>query len=539
MGQIELSAVDGPAWRAVLVSNTQMQIMEREARRMEQEKSYRDVFECSPDAILIIEGDRFVDCNPAALRMLRYADKKALLKLRAHPAEISPPNQPNGRDSFEMAEEYLGITFESGSHTFEWTHLCGDGEHLLVEVQLTVVRHGEKPVVHVVWRDISERKRLEAELRQAQRLEAVGRLAGGVAHDFNNLLLVIISHSELLEGEFQSGQPDPKHVTGIRSAADRAVDLTRQLLAFSRGQPVQPRVTDLNFLVERLGGLLERLIGEHIKLSLKLQHESVAVFADPSQLEQVVVNLAVNARDAMPSGGTLAISVDRYRVGSREPLGQLPPGDYVRLSVADSGVGMTQQELERAFDPFYTTKALGKGTGLGMATVHAVAVQNGGLASIESTLAQGTTVQVLFPMSRRDPVSHQAEPRPNPQTGGGETILLVEDEQAIRDLFKSTLTAKGYRTLTAADGQEALDLVARWDKPIDLLVTDVVMPRISGPELVRRLSTVLTDLRVLYMSGYTEEDLRDLPDEKRAGLLKKPFPPSQLEAEIRRILDAD
>jgi nitrogen-specific signal transduction histidine kinase/CheY-like chemotaxis protein len=405
---------------------------------------------------------------------------------------------------------------------------------------LTVVRRGEKPVVHVVWRDISERKRLEAELRQAQRLESVGRLAGGVAHDFNNLLLVILGHSELLESEFESGQPDPKHVAGIRSAADRAVDLTRQLLAFSRGQPVLPRVTDLGVLVDKLGGLLERLIGEHIELALKLQQELLNVFADPSQLEQVVVNLAVNARDAMPSGGRLVISVDRCQISSRGPLGQLTPGDYVRLRVADSGVGMTHEQIDRAFDPFYTTKALGKGTGLGMATVHAIAVQNGGHASIESTPAHGTTVQVLFPLSRRDPVVPEPGPRQNRRTGGGETILLVEDEQAIRDLFESALTAKGYRVLTAADGQEAVDRTAQWGKSIDLLITDVVMPRVSGPELVRRLSMVLTDLKVLYMSGYSgEADLRGMSDGERAGLLEKPFSPMQLEAEIRRILDAD
>lgn len=505
-----------------------------------QEKSYKELFEGSPDAILIIEGDRFVDCNPAAVRMLRSANKEALLALGPHPAEISPPTQPDGRNSFEKAEEYLGITFERGSHTFEWTHVCGDGELLLVEVQLTVIRHGEKPMVLVVWRDISERKKLEAELSRAQRLEAVGRLAGGVAHDFNNLLLVILGHSELLAEEFKKGRPDPKHVEGVQTAADRAVDLTRQLLAFSRGQPVLARATDLGVLVEKLGGLLERLIGEHIRLSLKSGEEQHTVFADPSQLEQVVVNLAVNARDAMASGGDLEIAVDRCRISARQPLGQLPDGDYVTLRVTDTGVGMSREQLDRAFDPYYTTKDSGKGTGLGLATVHAIAEQNGGHASIESTAGQGTAVHVSFPLSHREPVSGAPKPSPTRPAAGGETILLVEDEQAIRDLFKTTLTSQGYRVITAGDGQEALDRVARGGQSIDLLITDVVMPRVSGPELVRRLSTTLPKLSVLYMSGYSEEsDLRGMSDEERAGLLQKPFSPKQLEAEIRRILDAN
>ncbi len=515
---------------------------------MEKDKSYQELFKRSPDAILIIEGDRFVDCNPAAVRMLRFPSKQALLDrysgatdsgaLSAHPADISPPLQPDGRESFEKAEECLAIAFERGSHTFEWAHLCADGESILVEVQLTVVRRGEKPVLHVVWRDISERKRLEAELRRAQRLEAVGRLAGGVAHDFNNLLVVILGHSELLAEEFESGQPDPKHVADIRSAADRAADLTRQLLAFSRGQPAQVRATDLGDLVERLGGLLKRLIGEHIELKLKRQDEALTVVADPSQLEQLVVNLAVNARDAMPSGGVLELSVDQHRISSREPLGQLPAGAYVALRVTDSGTGMTHDQVERAFDPFYTTKSLGKGTGLGLATVHAIAKQNGGHASIESGPDLGTTVQVLLPLSDREPVPLGHEPPQRQTTGGGETILLVEDEDRIRDLFEEGLKAKGYRVLTAQDGQEALDRVAQWGKPIDLLVTDVVMPRVSGPELVRRLSTKWPRLRVLYISGYSAEcDLSVMSDKERASVLQKPFACKRLQAEVRRILD--
>lgn len=517
---------------------------------MGEKYSYQELFERSPDAILIMEGDRFVDCNPAAVRMLRFPSKQALLERysgatsrgaqRAHPADLSPPFQPDGRDSFAKAEEYLAITFERGSHTFEWTHLCSDGNPLLVEVQLTVVRRGEKPMLLVVWRDISERKRLEAELRRAQRLEAVGRLAGGVAHDFNNLLVVILSHCELLADEFASGQPDPEHVAGIRSAADRATDLSRQLLAFSRGQPVQARPTNLGDLVEQLGDMLRRLIGEDIDLTLNCGNEGLTVVADPGQLEQLVVNLAVNARDAMPDGGTLDISVGRHRISSREPLAQLPPGDYVILRVTDSGVGMTQEQVDHAFDPFYTTKAMGKGTGLGLATVHAIAEQSGGHASIESATNRGTSVSVLLPLSDHAPDRAARGMRQECTPGGEETILLVEDERNIRDLFESALTDGGYRVLGAQDGQDALDQLAQWGGPIDLLVTDVVMPRMSGPALVRHLSDTMPELKVIYMSGYSEvRDLSVTSSDREVVVLQKPFTPGALLAEVRDALDQE
>jgi signal transduction histidine kinase len=485
--------------------------------------SYREVFEHAPDAILIIEGDRFVDCNPAAVRMLRFSDKDALLArysgageaggLSAHPADMSPPRQPDGRDSFEKAEEFLALTFEHGTHTFEWEHTCADGEPLVVEVQLTRVRGGDEPVLHVVWRDIGERKRLEAELRRAQRLEAVGRLAGGTAHDFNNLLLVIISHAEQLAEEIQTGQPDGEHAAEILSAADRAADLTRQLLAFSRGQPVQPRATDLGALIDGLGSLLRTLVGEQIELDLNCETGPLTVFVDPSQLEQLVVNLVANARDAMPDGGHIDVSVEQRNFGAGEDTGRPRAGRYVTLTVADSGEGMTHDQLDRAFDPFYTTKALGKGTGLGLATVHAIAEQNGGKAWIESAPGRGSRVHVALPLSEREPVLLERQPGQQRDTEGEETILLVEDEEAIRGLL----------------GRQA----------IDLLITDVIMPRVSGPELARRLSTSRSRLRVLFMSGYFDtESLAASTSLERAAVIQKPFSPKVLLAEVRRLLDA-
>jgi signal transduction histidine kinase/CheY-like chemotaxis protein len=509
---------------------------------------YRELFELSPDAILVIEGDRFVDCNPAAVRMLRFASKAELLArysgdtehggLRAHPGEFSPPRQPDGRDSFEKANEMIGIAFERGNHRFEWEHVRADGEVFPVEVQLTVVRRGENPTLHVVWREIGERKRLEAELRQAQRLEAVGRLAGGIAHDFNNLLVVILSHAELLDQESPADGPSAEHAREIRLAADRAAALTRQLLAFSRGQPIQPRPTDLGRLVAHLAGLLRRLIGEHIELGLDLPEEGATVEVDPSQLEQLVINLAANARDAMPGGGRIEIAVRRCEREGRASAGELPPGPYVALRVSDTGKGMSRNELDHAFDPFFTTKPQGEGAGLGLATVHAIAKQNRGTARITSPAGAGTTVEVLLPWCDAPPVEFTARPPARRSAGGGETVLVVEDEQAIRKLLQSVLEREGYRVLTARDGAEALDLVGEHEQTIDLLLTDVVMPRVSGPELVRRLSKIRRGFKVMYMSGYSHEGpLSGITVGEEAEVLAKPFSPSQLLAEVRSVLD--
>ena len=507
--------------------------------------TYRELFERSPDAILVIEGDRFVDCNPAAVRMMRYASKAELLArysgdtehgaLRAHPGEFSPPRQPDGRDSFEKANEMMAIAFEQGSHLFEWDHLRADGEVFPVEVQLTVVRRGDDPLLHVVWRDISERKRLEAELRQSQRLEAVGRLAGGIAHDFNNLLVVVLSHAELL-GEKLDGVEDREHVGQIQGAAERAAALTRQLLAFSRGQPVQPRPTDLGDLVARLSALLQRLIGEDIELDLALPSAPVIVEADPSQLEQLVMNLAANARDAMPEGGSLAIEVARTDVTPRSPMGQLAPGAYAALEVRDTGTGMSPEQLDHAFDPFYTTK--GEGAGLGLATVHAIAEQNAGTAFLESEPGMGTRVGVVLPICESQPVAPDERPGIPKPTGGGETILIAEDEAAIRQLLETAMQRTGYRVLSARDGVEALEIAEAHPGEVDLLLTDVVMPRLSGPELVRKLARSHPRLKVMYMSGYSHGGpLAAVAPGEKAEILQKPFSPRRLLAELRELLD--
>ncbi|MGH0037213.1 MAG: ATP-binding protein [Myxococcota bacterium] len=511
--------------------------------------TYRELFERSPDAILVIEGDRFIDCNQAAVRMLRYPSKQALLDrytgdtrhggLRAHPGEFSPPRQPDGRDSFEKADAMMEVAFARGSHSFEWDHVRADGEVFPVEVQLVVVRRGDKPILLVLWREIADRREAEAEVRRAQRLEAVGRLAGGIAHDFNNLLVLILSHAELMQAGLDSGQPDGDHLQAITAAAERATDLTRQLLAFSRGQPIQPRPTDLVALVDRLAKLLKPLIGEDIELVIASGPGPLTVEADPTQLEQLVMNLAANARDAMPGGGHLEISVRSVQVGPSSPLDPLPHGEYVALCVLDSGEGMSGDQLDHAFDPFYTTKASGEGSGLGLATVQAIAEQNRGRALIESRPGTGTQVRVLLPRSWASPLERTRERRQSHPPAGGETVLLVEDERAIRELIETVLTGSGYQVLGASDGEEAIRVVREYDSPIDLLITDVVMPRLSGPRLVEELGSLRPGLRVLYVSGYSHEGALVGAGSGAAKVLQKPFSPRVLLDEVRKILDSD
>jgi len=510
---------------------------------------YRELFENSPDAILIIEDDRFVDCNPAAAKMLRFPSKEALLErysggadtLRAHPGEFSPPQQPDGRDSYEKANEMMKLAFEKGSHRFEWEHVRADGECFPVEVLLTAVYRGQRQVLHVVWREIGERKRLEQALRQAQRLEAVGRLAGGIAHDFNNLLVVILSHAELLKQELTAAKATEQaaRVAEIEAAGNRAASLTRQLLTFSRGQPVQPKPTDLVELLTGLDGLLGRLIGENIDYAIRLSEGPVTVEVDPSQIEQLVINLSANARDAMPEGGKLEVALERYQHAVSSGLPGLVAGDYAVVRVSDTGEGMTREQIDRAFDPFYTTKPPGAGSGLGLATVHAIAEQCGGAAFIESALGEGTSVRVYLPLSSAAPLRLAAPQRASTSLRGSETVLVAEDEEAIRKLIEIVLSRQGYRVLTAADGVEALELVRRSDRAIDLVITDVVMPHLSGPEMVERLRAERHDAKVIFMSGYAKQGSLAAIEHAKAEILEKPFSPQIILERVRELLDRE
>jgi signal transduction histidine kinase len=390
-------------------------------------------------------------------------------------------------------------------------------------------------------RDLTRQRKLEDQLLQAQKMEAVGQLAGGVAHDFNNLLTVIMSYSSMLLADGAPGDSDRSDIQAISDAAMRAAALTRQLLAFSRKQVLQLQPVNVNAVVTDVEKMLRRLIGEDITLSTHLDPQLALINADRGQLEQVLLNLAVNARDAMPDGGTLTLTTDNADLSEEHGDRHLgaAPGKYIMLAVTDTGTGMTKEVQQRLFEPFYTTKGAGKGTGLGLATVHGIVKQLGGDVYVYSELGHGTTFKVYFPHLKATPelVVAAVEQREAPR--GSETILLAEDDDALRSLGARVLGAFGYNVLVARTGSDALRIVAEHVGPIDLVATDVVMPEMSGGQLVERVLKARPGIRVLFMSGYTDDEVmrRGVIDGQTA-FLQKPFTPDMLAHKVRAVLDA-
>ncbi len=422
------------------------------------------------------------------------------------------------------------------------------GEIEMRDYRLELAREDLQTHIAYIEAEMQERKKAEnelslkeAQLRQAQKMEAIGILAGGVAHDFNNILTAILGYSQLLLYRIESDNPMRESVTEIQRAAERAASLTRQLLAFSRHQVLQPQVVQLNRLIEDMQKMLTRLIGEDIEFVTSLSDGLDSVFVDPGELEQVVLNLIVNSRDAMPGGGMLIVETRTLELESSlidGERGDLAPGRYVVLSITDTGVGMTPEVRSRIFDPFYTTKELGKGTGLGLSTVYGIVKQSGGHVSVYSEPNQGTTFKIYFPScSAQENGTTSGEAAPVP--GGPETILVVEDEVPVRRVVTRVLGRVGYTVLEAADQEEALNL-CRDRTDIDLLITDVVMPRMNGRELSERAASLRPDLRVLFMSGYTDDAviLKGVL-EARMPFLGKPFTTEQLLTRVREVLDED
>ena len=389
--------------------------------------------------------------------------------------------------------------------------------------------------------EVNERKSSEAQLRQSQKMEAIGQLAGGVAHDFNNLLTAINGHSELCLRRLESKDPAYHHLEQIKKAGDRAAGLTRQLLAFSRKQILQPKIVDLNQVVVDLNKMLQRLIGEDIDLLMGLAADLGKVKADPNQLEQILLNLSINARDAMPRGGRLTIETSNAYLDeefTRDHI-SVPPGQYVLLAVSDNGCGMATETQAHIFEPFFTTKEVGKGTGLGLATVYGIVKQSGGSIWVYSEVGQGTAFKIYFPLAE-GPAEAATTPTDDlAWFKGTETVLLVEDEEVVRDMATEILRESGYQVLEAKHGREALMLARQHPEVIHLMLTDVVMPQMSGRELAELLSPLRQDMKVLYMSGYTDDAIvHHGVLEEGMEFIGKPFTPSALARKIRELLDA-
>ena len=497
----------------------------------------------APDAILVMDEGRIVLVNDRAEELFGWPRAELLNQhaevLLTEAARAAYPEQLGSQDA-GAGPGPMG--------TLSLIAQRRDGSEFPVEASLATVDTRSGRVAVAVVRDLTERQRAEAEqsrlrmeaqTHRSQRLEGLGQLAGGIAHDFNNMLGVIVNYANFVIEEAESISPDLAAISGdarqVVRAGERGTDLTHQLLAFARREVVRPEVMDLNAVLADVEQLLRRSIGEHINLVTHLGAGLPPVTCDPGQIEQLLVNLALNARDAMPTGGDLVIETAPFTAEGDNP--DIPAGDYVCLWVCDGGHGMAPDVVERAFEPFFTTRASGGGTGLGLATVYGIVTQAGGHVFIESSPGMGTTITVLLPAGA-SVVAAPIAPPSVPAAGHGETLLVVEDEAALRDVAGRILSGAGYHVLAADGGIQALELATLHEGTIDLLVSDVVMPGMLGKELAERLVDIRPDTRVLYMSGYAQPVLASQGTlDPGVALLEKPFTAADLLGAVRRRLD--
>ena len=496
------------------------------------EEKFSKAFRAGPDAIVIstLDDGRILDVNYNFIRMTGFARGESVGRTST---DLGIWLNPKERDQMVAVVKRDG---EVRDLEVRFSVKSGEVRNFQMSAH-TIELEGTMCLISIL-RDVTERKALEEQLRQAQKMEAVGRLAGGVAHDFNNLLVGILGYSELLKKKVPPG--DMQRMTEeINSAALRARDLTSRLLALSRRQVLQPRVLDFNALVRQTESLLRPVIGEDIHVEMRLDQSAGSVKADPAQLEQVVLNLALNARDAMPNGGTLAMETCNIEVSAtfaRQHPG-LIPGKYVRLCVVDTGRGMSPEVMAKIFEPFFTTKQAGVGGGLGLSTVYGIVKQSGGCVTVESEPGKGAAFGIYLPHAPEIPERRIAEPAVMESLTGQGTVLLVEDEPVVLRLARDLLAENGYRVLAASSGSDALSIARKETETIHMLITDVVMPEMSGPELADRIRKLWPGMRVLYMSGYTDDEMlcrKGLPE--NSAFLQKPFTPHQFLQKARATL---
>ncbi len=500
----------------------------------ESEERYRLLFERNLAGVyrMTLVG-RILECNDALARIFGYGSREELID------RDMAVLYPDGRQRKSFFDALLDAR-SLANYEMRGERRDGGAAWTFQNASLLADEQAGEVIVEGTVTDVTERRQLEEQLRQSQKMEGIGQLAGGIAHDFNNLLTTVLGYSDMALSQLSAHDPIREDIEEIRKAGERASALTRQLLAFSRKQVFEPRVLDLNALLADSSRMLARLIGEHIRLVTRLEPELGSVRADPGQVEQVIVNLVVNARDAMPEGGTLTVrteNVDVDAASSRRHFG-IEPGRYVVMAVADTGVGIDPETQKRIFEPFFTTKETPRGTGLGLATVYGIVSQSGGQIFVASAPERGATFAIYLPRVEKPAEVTGAAPAA-PLRGGTETILLVEDEDAVRGLTRRCLEASGYTVLQASSAEEAIDVASRFDGRLDLLLTDVVMPGASGPELSRRLHERRPGTRVLYVSGYTDAAMAShVALDAGASFLQKPFTPETLARKVREILDA-
>ena len=512
----------------------------RERRRAEEalresEKRLQAILDNSPAIIFLknTEG-RYLYVNPQFARLTPLTREQILGKTDA---EIFLPEQAAAFRANDLKVLQAGVALE-----FEEVADQQDGPHTSI-VSKFPLRNAEGKVYAIcaIATDITERKSLEAQLRQSQKMEAIGQLAGGIAHDFNNLLTVINGYSELVLLSLPVEHPHCATFEQIRQAGEKASRLIRQLMAFSRQQVLQPKVLDLNAVVANIDTMLQRVIGEDIDLLTILSPGLASVKADPGQIEQVLMNLVLNARDAMPNGGRLTIETADVVLDTDYARTHVAvnPGRYVMLAVSDNGCGMDAETQARIFEPFFTTKDLGKGTGLGLSTVYGIVKQSGGNIGVYSEPGRGTTFRIYLPRIRKAPETVEPEEAREPLPRGSETILLVEDEAGVRTLAKTILQIQGYTVLDAAQGKDAFLLSGQHEGLIHLMVTDMVMPEMNGREVADRLKPLRPNMKVLFMSGFTDKALVHNGElDPGIAFLQKPFTPQTLARKVREVLDS-
>jgi PAS domain S-box-containing protein len=493
---------------------------------------FRLLFEDNPMPMWVFDRETlcFLEANHAAVAHYGYTHEEFLSMTIA---DIRPPEDVERlKDSVARAH---GLALSG-----HWRHRLKDGRQIDVDVASHTIDYGGRQAVLSVLRDITQRKQLEEQLRQSAKMEAVGMLAGGIAHDFNNLLTIINGYSHILLNALPQSDPNHSAVEQIMKAGERAAALTRQLLSHSRRQVLQPKLLDLNRLLGGMEPMLRRLIGEDIELRFSTGREIGQVHADPGQLEQVVMNLAVNARDAMPRGGILTIATSHVSLDAHRTAAHIgmQPGMYVALLVGDNGSGMDAATQAHLFEPFFTTKPQGQGTGLGMTTVFNIVKQSGGFMEVFSEPGKGTSVNVYLPRLDQ-PAAAETEAPAAKAARGSETILLVEDEEQVRNLVRDTLRREGYRVLDAPGAVEAKRISGAYKGPIHLLVADVVMPGESGRDLAASLTQRRPAMKVLFMSGYIDQAAGGRgPWTGESGFIQKPFMPAALSCKVREILEA-
>jgi len=526
------------------------------AETAEAAPGYRRCFDVAPVGIVVTDRSGVLhDCNAAALALAGLDASE--LPQGGHGLRLADLVDERDRESLEEAlaggwDTPIEVRMAGGSGrvcALHLTELAPAGDAAEAASEAAAAAPGEAAVepsgaggivAHFI--DTTEQKSLEVQFAQSQKMQAIGQLAGGIAHDFNNLLTAMIGFSDLLLLRHRPGDQSFADIMHIQQNAKRAAGLVRQLLAFSRQQTLQPKVLDVTDILAELSNLLRRLIGETIELKMAHGRDLGQVKADQGQLEQVIINLAVNARDAMPDGGTLTIETDSVAIS--RPMKRkgeiIPAGDYTRIRVTDTGCGIAQEDLDRIFEPFYSTKEVGAGTGLGLSTVYGIVSQTGGFVEVKSQLGQGTSFAIYLPQHRaeEEPAeSARAKPEASRDLTGMGTVLLVEDEDAVRAFGARALINKGYKVLEANSGEAALEVLNQGGQAVDLLITDVVMPRLDGPSLVRKVRETRPDMPVIFISGYAEDGFRQrLGREAGIHFLPKPFSLKDLAGKVKEVM---